>query len=180
MNRQQQLQTPVMQASSVLQNSVVVFSKNYLPVARINIKRAIVLLITGQAESLGFGTGQAWEVRSPSLVLVVPEHIRLLHSNPERYWKVPAVNRREVLRRDHHRCQYCGSTRRLTLDHVIPRSRGGLHTWDNVVAACERCNSVKGDRLPYEAGMTLKSKPKAPAHPALQFAEQFWQTQIHS
>jgi len=180
MNVQQQTQTSGVQTTSVLQNSVVVFSKNYLPVARINIKRAIVLLITGEAESLGFGSGKAWEVRSPSLVLQVPEHIRLLHANPERYWKVPAVNRREVLRRDHHRCQYCGSTRRLTLDHVVPRSRGGLHTWDNVVAACESCNGVKGDRLPHEAGMHLRSKPKAPMHPALQFAEQFWQSQATS
>lgn len=177
MQAQQSIQPSITQTASVLNNSVVVFSKNYLPVARINIKRAIVLLVTGQAESLGFGSGQEWEVRSPSLVLRVPEHIRLLNSNPERLWKVPAVTRREVLRRDHHSCQYCGSTRRLTLDHVIPRSRGGLHTWDNVVAACERCNSAKGDRLLHEARMTLKRKPKAPIHPALHFAEQFWQAQ---
>lgn len=162
---------------AVLQHSVVVFSKNYLPVSRVNIKRAVVLLLSGQAESLGCGTGRQWEVRSPNLVLQVPEHIRLLYTNPERYWKVPAVSRREVLRRDHHTCQYCGTTRHLTLDHVIPRSKGGPHTWDNVVAACATCNGRKGDRLPHEAGMTLARKPKAPAHPALQFAEQFWKTQ---
>lgn len=169
-------QNPVVR-DAVLQHSVIVFSKNYLPVSRINIKRAIVLLVTGQAEALGFGSGQQWEVRSPNLVLIVPEHIRLVHTNPERFWKVPAVTRREVLRRDHHACQYCGSTRHLTLDHVIPRSRGGLHTWDNVVAACASCNSRKGDRLLHEVGMALAHKPKAPIHPALQFAEQFWQTQ---
>lgn len=162
---------------SVLQNSVVVFSRNYLPLARINIKRAIVLLITGQAESLEFGNTTKWEVRSPSVVLEVPEHIRLTVSNPERLWKVPPVNRREVLRRDNHSCQYCGSTKNLTIDHVIPRSKGGQHTWDNVVAACERCNSTKGDRLPHEAGMVPKVKPKAPAHPAVAFAEKFWQAQ---
>ncbi|GAA6615943.1 HNH endonuclease [Scytonema sp. NUACC26] len=161
----------------ILQNSVVVFSKNYLPIARINIKRAIVLLVTGQAESLNFGTTKQWEVRSPSIVLQVPEHIRLTVSNPERHWKVPAVNRREVLKRDSNTCQYCGSTKRLTLDHVIPRSKGGQHTWNNVVTACERCNQNKGDRLPHEAGMVLKSKPKAPIHPAVTFAEQFWNAQ---
>ncbi|MBF2047322.1 MAG: HNH endonuclease [Leptolyngbya sp. IPPAS B-1204] len=162
---------------AVLQNSVVVFSKNYLPLARINIKRAIVLLISGQAESLEIGNTTMWEVRSPSVVLQVPEHIRLTVSNPERLWKVPPVNRREVLRRDGHTCQYCGSTRNLTIDHVIPRSKGGQHSWDNVVAACERCNSLKGDRLPHEASMAPKTKPKAPAHPAVAFAEQFWKAQ---
>jgi 5-methylcytosine-specific restriction endonuclease McrA len=132
------------QQSQVLQNSVVVFSKNYMPLARINLRRAVVLIVTGQAESLEFSSAQQWEVRSPSIVLQVSEHIRLISSNPERYWKVPPVSRREVLRRDNHACQYCGSGKRLTLDHVIPRSKGGQHTWNNVVAACARCNCRKG------------------------------------
>lgn len=170
MQAQSQRQVPV------LQQPVVVFSRNYLPLTRIPLRRAIVLLLTGQAESLEFENTRRWEIRSPSIVLHVPEHIRLTSQNPERHWKVPAVNRREILRRDGHTCQYCGSTRYLTIDHVTPRSRGGQHTWDNVVAACERCNSTKGDRLPHEAGMTLRSKPKAPIHPAIAFAEQFWQS----
>jgi len=90
---------------------------------------------------------------------------------------VPPVNRREVLRRDHHTCQYCGSTHNLTLDHVVPLSRGGSHTWDNVVTACERCNQRKGNRTPEEAGMVLRSKPRAPLHPTVAFAEQFWREQ---
>jgi 5-methylcytosine-specific restriction endonuclease McrA len=159
---------------SILQQSVVVFSKNYLPLARINIKRAIVLLVTGRAEPLDFSTGKGWDVRSPSLILHVPNHIRLTIVSGERTWKVPAVNRREVLRRDHHACQYCGSTRHLTLDHVIPLSKGGKHSWDNVVTACERCNQSKSDRTPEQAGMKLRTKPKAPAHPSVVFAEQFW------
>jgi 5-methylcytosine-specific restriction endonuclease McrA len=162
---------------TVLQNSVVVFSKAYLPLAQINIKRAIVLLVTQQAEALDFGDTQMWEVRSPSTTLQVSEHIRLLMGNPERQWKVPPVNRRAVLKRDQHRCQYCHSPRKLTLDHVIPRSRGGLHTWDNVVAACEACNCGKSDRTPTEAGMTLLTQPKAPIHPAMAFADQFWKSQ---
>jgi 5-methylcytosine-specific restriction endonuclease McrA len=165
------------QQPSILQNQVVVFSKNYLPLARVNIKRAIALLVTGQAESLELSSTKQWEIRSPSVVLHIPEHIRLTSGNPERHWKVAPVNRREVFRRDHHTCQYCGSTKRLTLDHVIPRSKGGTHTWDNVVAACERCNSTKGDRLLHETGMVLSTKPKAPIHPAIAFAEQFWKEQ---
>lgn len=162
------------QSPSVLQRQVVVFSKNYLPLMRINTKRAIALLVTGQAEALDFGNAQQWQIRSPNLVLQVSEHIRLISSNPERQWKMPPVNRREVFRRDDHTCQYCGSTKHLTIDHVIPRSKGGTHTWDNVVAACSTCNSAKGDRLLHEINMTLKSKPKAPIHPAIAFAEQFW------
>jgi len=162
---------------AVLNNSVVVFSPNYLPVARVNIKRAIALLVTGKAETLSLGNARYWEVRSPNVVLQVPEYIRLRSGSPERAWKIPPVNRREVLRRDGHTCQYCGSTKRLTIDHVIPRSQGGSHTWDNVVTACERCNTTKGSRTPHEAGMNLARQPKAPVHPALMFADQFWKTQ---
>jgi 5-methylcytosine-specific restriction endonuclease McrA len=90
---------------------------------------------------------------------------------------MPPVSRREVFRRDSHTCQYCGSTKHLTLDHVLPRSKGGTHTWDNVVAACERCNASKGDRLLHETAMQLSTKPKAPIHPAIAFAEQFWKEQ---
>jgi 5-methylcytosine-specific restriction endonuclease McrA len=153
-----------------------VFSKNYLPVSRVNIKRAIALLVTGKAEPLDF-SGKGYSVHSPSIVLLVPEQIRLTMADTERVWKVPPVNRREVLRRDKHACQYCGSTKKLTLDHVIPRSKGGKHSWDNVVIACEPCNSRKGDRTPHQAGMTLRTTPKAPMHPAVAFAEQFWREQ---
>ncbi len=163
-------------ATEVLRQSVVVFSKNYLPVSRVNIKRAIALLVTGKAEPLDF-SGKGYSVHSPSIVLLVPEQIRLTMADTERVWKVPPVNRREVLRRDKHACQYCGSTKKLTLDHVIPRSKGGKHSWDNVVIACEPCNSRKGDRTPHQAGMTLRTTPKAPMHPAVAFAEQFWREQ---
>ncbi len=158
----------------VLEQSVVVFSQNYLPLCRVNIKRAIVLLVADKAEPLDFIAESGWQVRSPSLVLYVPKHIRLKITSSERVWKIPPVNRREVLRRDHHSCQYCGSSKHLTLDHVIPRSKGGLHTWDNVVTACEKCNSRKGSSTLFETGMQLRTKPKAPVHPAISFAEQFW------
>ena len=166
--------------TDVLRKSVVVFSKNYLPISRVNIKRAIALLVTGKAEPLdlmGNISSAGWQVRSASLVLQVPEHIRLTMTGTERIWRVPPVNRREVLRRDRNKCQYCGATKNLTLDHVIPKSRSGTHTWDNVVIACNNCNSRKGDRTPEEAGMPLRVKPRAPIHPAVAFAEQFWQQQ---
>lgn len=161
----------------VLGQSVVVFSQNYLPMSRVNIKRAVVLLVTGKAEPLDLIKGNTVQIRSPSQVFHVPQQIRLTVTSNERLWKVPPVNRREVLRRDHYSCQYCGSTKNLTLDHVLPRSKGGKHTWDNVVIACERCNSRKGDRTPLQAGMLLRTQPKAPMHPAVTFAEQFWREQ---
>jgi 5-methylcytosine-specific restriction endonuclease McrA len=163
---------------SVLNNSVVVFSANYLPMARINIRRAITLLIGGRAEPLDLGeTKLVWELHSPSVTIEVPHHIRLKTSTAERLWKMPSVSRRELLRRDGHRCQYCSSTRALTIDHVIPRSKGGTHTWDNVAIACETCNHKKGDKYLSETNMSLKTKPKAPMHPTVAFAEQFWQSQ---
>ena len=163
-----------MSLMQVLEKSVVVFSQNYLPLCRVNIKRAVVLLVTNKAEPLNITTASGWHISSPSLVVYVPRHIRLKIASQERTWKVPPVNRREVLRRDHHSCQYCGTKKDLTLDHVIPRSRGGRHTWDNVVAACSKCNSRKSNRTPKEAGMKLRTKPKAPVHPTIYFAEQFW------
>ncbi|MDY6937079.1 MAG: HNH endonuclease [Cyanobacteriota bacterium] len=165
--------------TDILRQSVVVFSQNYLPISRINVKRAIVLLITGKAEPLELADGGAagWHVSSPSTVLWVPEHIRLKMARTERIWKIPPVNRREVLRRDNHTCVYCGSRKQLTLDHVLPKSKGGTHTWDNVVTACSPCNARKGDRTPQAVGMVLKTKPKAPMHPAVAFAEQFWRQQ---
>jgi 5-methylcytosine-specific restriction endonuclease McrA len=176
----QVLESPQQQYPSVLQNTVVVFSKNYLPLSRISMRRAICLLVTGKAEPIDLnqdGNFQFWEIRSPSLVLQVPEHIRLTIGNPERHWKVPPVNRRGVLQRDGHACQYCGSRKRLTLDHVIPRSKGGQHSWDNVVAACAGCNGRKGDQLLHQTNMKLRKAPKAPMHPAVTFSDHFWKSQ---
>jgi 5-methylcytosine-specific restriction endonuclease McrA len=161
----------------VLKHSVVVFSQNYLPIRHINIKRAIALLVTGRAEPLEMTSQRTWKINSPQFILQVPEHIRLIKGSAERIWRVPPVTRREVLRRDRHSCQYCGHTKNLTLDHVIPRAKGGAHTWDNIVIACETCNHRKGNRTPMEANMTLSVKPKAPIHPTIAFAEQFWREQ---
>jgi len=160
--------------SQVLNQSVVVFSKNYLPITQVNVQRATQLLVAGKAEALNLTSEAGWLVRSPSIVIAVPAYIRLTIASAERIWKTPPVNRREVLRRDHHTCQYCGSNKHLTLDHVIPVSKGGVHTWDNIVTACQRCNQHKSNRTPLEAGMPLRKSPRAPIHPTVAFAEKFW------
>jgi 5-methylcytosine-specific restriction endonuclease McrA len=80
------------------------------------------------------------------------------------------LTRRTVLTRDQHTCQYCGTQpgqKHLTLDHVIPRSRGGLNVWENVVTACAACNQRKGNRTPREAGMPLRGKPARPHYVAI-------------
>ena len=145
-----------------LTQSVLVFSKNYLPINKVNIKRAITLLVTGKAKPMDF-TDTSWEIRSPDLIIRVPAYIRL-HYGKERVWKIPTVSRKEMLRRDAYQCQYCGNRKQLTIDYVIPHSKGGKHTWDNVVTACATCNGRKGDRSPEQVGMKLKQLPKAPIH----------------
>lgn len=138
---------------------VLVLNASYEPLQVTNIKRAVTLLQYGVAETI---ENSSDVVRSPSTVLIVPSVIRL-----RRYIRRPRIhpvpfNRRNVLRRDTFTCQYCGSTQELTLDHVMPRSRGGRHTWDNVVTACRDCNQRKGSRTPEEANMQLSVAPHAP------------------
>lgn len=158
--------------------SVVVFSPNYLPLNQISLKRAVTLLILQKAEPINFSDRIAIkEFRSQKTVIQVPPIIRLYRS-PERPWKIPPVSRKEILRRDENQCQYCGNRKQLTIDHVIPRSRGGKHTWNNVVAACATCNCRKGNKTPTEANMALFKDPVAPQHPTIAFARQFWQKQI--
>jgi 5-methylcytosine-specific restriction endonuclease McrA len=158
-----------------LQQSVVVFSKSYLPINQINVKRAIILLVTGKAEPLDLGNNsKSISINSPTMVFVIPKYIRLTVHHKEKTWRVPTVNRKDIFKRDKYSCQYCGSTKKLTLDHVIPRSKGGENSWDNIVTACESCNNSKGARTPQQANMTLHSIPKPPVHPIVAFSEQFW------
>ena len=103
-------------------------------------------------------------IRTPTLCIGVPRVIRLLH-----YDKMPKpelrLNRKYILLRDNQQCQYCGRSYppvKLSIDHIIPRSRKGGSTWDNMVACCSRCNTKKGGRLPQEAGMKLIRKPTPP------------------
>ena len=107
-------------------------------------------------------------VRSPSIELPIPAVVVLKQFHGHRPFRV-RYSKRNVFLRDSHTCQYCGEqllAALLTLDHIIPSSRGGKSIWENVVAACGFCNHKKGDRTPTEAGMTLRSVPVRP-HPAM-------------
>ncbi|MBD2329111.1 HNH endonuclease [Alkalinema sp. FACHB-956] len=143
-------------------SKVLVLNASYEPLNITSWRRAIVLLLKGKAEQLEHN-GKYVYADFP-----LPSVIRL-----RQYVRVPyteiALTRKNLLHRDGHSCQYCGySGDDLTLDHVIPRSRGGQDTWENIAVACVRCNVKKGNRTPKEAGMSLLKKPHKP-HSSLYF-----------
>lgn len=135
-----------------------VLNASYEPLGVVAARRAVVLVLGGKAE-LVHETGQ--EVRSARLVLPIPSVIRLRYYVRVPYQRQAAPSRRAVFHRDGHRCQYCDAEAE-SIDHVVPRSRGGAHEWENVVAACRRCNSTKGDRLLSEISMVLRHRPGPP------------------
>jgi 5-methylcytosine-specific restriction endonuclease McrA len=147
--------------------NVLVLNATYEPLSIVSIKRAVVLLLKDKAEVVEAAEAR---LRSEKLSLPVPLVIRLLY-----FVKIPRqislpVSRRTVLARDQYTCQYCSKqpTRKdLTIDHVLPRSRGGEAIWTNVVTACLGCNNRKGNRTPEEARMKLLSKPVRPRYLAL-------------
>jgi 5-methylcytosine-specific restriction endonuclease McrA len=146
---------------------VLVLNASYEPLSIISVKRAVVLLLKEKAELVE--AAQAM-LRSENFSLPRPLVIRLVY-----FVKIPhrislPVTRRGILARDHYTCQYCGVTptrKDLTIDHVLPRSRGGKTTWENVVAACEKCNGRKGNRTPAEANMMLCALPRRPRYIAI-------------
>jgi 5-methylcytosine-specific restriction endonuclease McrA len=141
---------------------VLVLSSGYEPVARVPWERAVTLLFSGKVEVV-----EAYEdrcIRSVTLELRMPSVIRFLRGM-RAFRKAVRFCRENVLARDGSRCQYCGrkvSRDEATYDHVVPRARGGITSWDNVVIACFRCNQKKGGRTPAEAGMKLLAAPAKP------------------
>jgi len=141
-----------------LQRLTLVLNASYEPINVVSARRAITLVLKGAAlvEKIS-----PFCVRTARVSFPIPSVVRLLV-----YRRMPrqhrAVSRKSIMLRDRNTCQYCRrafETKRLTLDHVIPRSRGGGSTWDNLVACCHACNNRKADRTPSEAGMALARKP---------------------
>ncbi|MCU1634976.1 MAG: endonuclease, partial [Cryobacterium sp.] len=136
-----------------------VLNAGYEPLAVVSFKRALVLVMNQKATIVESDRGHpvvaasgSWE--RPSVILLT-RYVKIPRSSPA------PVSRRGVLRRDDHRCCYCGKSA-STIDHVLPRSRGGRDTWDNLVACCLRCNNVKGDQTPSELGWGMMFKPRVP------------------
>lgn len=153
---------------------VLVLNQNYEPLNVCNVKRAFVLVDRGKAEILENGRGY---LHSTTALYEIPSVIRLVYliRRPRPQGR---LTRRDVFLRDKFKCQYCGQhTRDLTLDHVLPRHRGGPHAWDNVVAACKGCNHRKAGRTPEEARMHLLKEPYRPTYSYYRSFYQYLQSQ---
>ncbi len=137
---------------------VLVLNATYEALCLVSTKRAVVLVVTDKAD-LVTATGSI--VRSERLTLDEPSIVRLVtYVNVPRSPRI-ALSRRAIFARDEHTCQYCGAPAE-NIDHVIPRSRGGLHVWENVVASCKMCNSRKEDRFLSETNFVLRRTPSQP------------------
>jgi 5-methylcytosine-specific restriction endonuclease McrA len=143
----------------LINHPVLVLNQSYEPLTVCRARRAVVLVFQGKAEMLEDGLGY---MHSIAQTVPIPSVIRLgqMVRRPRRERK---MSRYEIFNRDKYTCQYCGEqSRHLTLDHVIPRYRGGQHTWENVVSACVACNRRKAGRTPREANMKLIRMPAPP------------------
>lgn len=170
----------------LLDSRVLVLNKHYTAIRVINVRRAFTLLCKDAAEVLAKTNGRygtyglmSWIelsnnggglypvdefIHTPSIRVRVPRVIRLIAYDKFRRQAL-RISRKNIMARDNNHCQYCGKKvhpAKLSIDHILPRSRGGLLTWDNVVASCSRCNTRKGRCLPHEAGMKLLKRPQAP------------------
>ena len=127
-----------------------------------NVQRAVILLFLGKAELIA--AKDTRKILSSKLTMPFPTIVRLRVYIRVPYKKI-VLSRKNIMRRDNHRCQYCKRTDlALTIDHIIPKSKGGDDSWENLIAACVKCNNKKGDRTPDEANMPLLKKPSKPSH----------------
>lgn len=148
-------------------SAVLVLNATYEPISVVSLRRAIVLLLKDKAEIL---EAAEQHIRAANVSLPTPLVIRLVY-----YVRVPRqlsipLTRRALLLRDNYTCQYCGATppkSELTVDHVLPKVRGGATAWENVVCACKACNLHKGARTPEEARMMLRCTPERPRYLAI-------------
>ncbi len=141
--------------------NVLVLNKDYQPLHVCSVHRSVKLLFLDKAEMVHDYPER--KISTVSEDYSYPSVIRL-----RRYINIPynkiVLSRYNIMKRDSKKCQYCGASQNLTIDHVFPKSRGGKDTWENLVTACDDCNVKKGNRTPEEAGMPLKRKPFRPIH----------------
>jgi 5-methylcytosine-specific restriction endonuclease McrA len=135
-----------------------VLNATYEPLCVVPTRRALLLVLQAKAEQLA-ATGRVFH--SSRVTLDEPSVVRLSYFVRVPHQAHVALNRRAIFARDGHRCQYCGAQAE-NIDHILPRSKGGPHSWDNVVAACRRCNARKRDHLLEETGMKLRRQPATP------------------
>ena len=138
-----------------------VLNQDYSPISICSIQRAFVLVFMEKVEMVETFNGSKFHTIDQAFP--IPAVIKL-----QRYINIPyksvELSRNNIFRRDNFECQYCQSTKELTLDHLIPRSKGGKSTWKNLVTACKSCNSIKGDETPAAVGLNLKTEPFKPSY----------------
>jgi len=144
-----------------MNSNVLVLNQDYQPLSVCSVQRSVKLLFLDKAEMLHEDPEKV--IRTVDQEFSYPSVIRLRY-----YIRIPysriVLTRKNIMKRDRHICQYCGVRSDLTLDHVMPKSRGGKDTWENLVTACNKCNVKKGNRTPDEAKMPLKTTPYRPIH----------------
>lgn len=138
-------------------DKVLVLNSDFTPLNVTTLRRGFILVQKGRAEVLKKGDDIVTTIGN----FVRPVIIRLLNFVRFRPHNL-SVSRKRIFKRDNYECGYCGSKKNLTIDHVQPKSRGGLNTWNNLITCCSRCNSIKGDKTPDEANMKLRFKPTVP------------------
>lgn len=142
-------------------NAVLVLNADFTPLTLCSVERAFLLTYLQKAEIISDVKGKT--LRSVSEEYLLPSVIKV-----KKYVNVPykgvILTRHNVFKRDQFSCQYCGTNKDLTLDHLIPKSKGGKSTWTNLVTACKNCNARKGDYQPEEVGLTLVKKPIRPSY----------------
>lgn len=139
---------------------VLVLNQDYTALSIISVPKAFLLVYLNKAELVA--ESQTHALRTVSEVFPLPTVIRL-HRYVSLPYKGVMMSRQNIFKRDGYKCQYCAATQDLTLDHVLPKSRGGKTNWDNLTTACRRCNARKGDFTPDEAGMPLRQRPFKPS-----------------
>lgn len=137
---------------------VLLLNANYEPLNVCHVRRAVTLVLLGKADVL---ENSGFELRTSCGYLDAPSVVKMRYQ-VRRPMPQLRLSRHSILARDNYMCQYCGTKKELTIDHVVPRWCGGPHTWDNLVACCRKCNLKKGDKTPQQANMRLKTKPKRP------------------
>ena len=140
-------------------DKVLVLNADYTPINVTSQQRGFNLVYKGKAEVLKSSDNSIYASYEN---FVRPLIIRLLKYVKYKVRNI-RVNRTRIFRRDNEECVYCGSTKQLTLDHVIPRSRGGSNSWDNLVTCCHNCNVRKANKTPQEANMFMTKKPYEPS-----------------
>ena len=145
--------------NNLLNRAVLVLNSNYAPMMVCTAKRAICLDVLNKIDVLA---NYEEQVNSPSITFNLPSVIKI--RNFVKYDNLSVdLNRKNILSRDEHMCQYCGAKNSpLTIDHIVPKGRGGQDLWENLVTACKPCNQKKGNKTPEEANMLLKENLKGP------------------